>query len=452
MQRVTVHDAVYLVASREQFGILTAYAFDESAVGTETIVEWLADRARTLPTLQMRMVRPVAWLGDAFWSQCPDFDAADHVRVAHADTFDALLPALHEILHRPFALDRPLWSIHVFRGVRGVGPFDTPSTVVAVKAHHSMTDGRGLTEICRTLFSAARGAPARPELPLSRRTVTVRAVAELPLRPLLAAYDVARLLVAVRRMRREHGGVDHLPPVEFTDRPDDRRSSTRIGTVFVSMTRLRSYARTVGSVTTNDVVLAVIGDTVAAELGTAATRVVAAVPVAVAGLPDARNRVTQIGVDLATGDGLDVAERARRIHRGVIDGRERARTDEMAAVLASIPRMPPFVYGALARLTGALNTRRGSSATSRTVVSSVPKGPGDGWTLVDSPVRANFGCLLRQDPNATNHSVTSIRDVLAVNVAVDTTVVDLESYLDALRRGFDDLVPAVSEAARPATR
>ncbi|MDA3628803.1 wax ester/triacylglycerol synthase family O-acyltransferase [Saccharopolyspora sp. WRP15-2] len=122
----------------------------------------LAERAQKIPRMRLRLHRSWWPLGQAHWEEHPDFRAADHVHI-HQVTApggrDELAALVAELYETPLDMTRPLWEIHVISGLDG------DRFAVAVKLHHSLTDGCAAVETGLGLLDGFTPAPAADQAP-----------------------------------------------------------------------------------------------------------------------------------------------------------------------------------------------------------------------------------------------------------------------------------------------
>jgi WS/DGAT/MGAT family acyltransferase len=103
------------------------------------------DRAtRTIPRLRQRVLSPPLRIGPPRWSVDPAFDLGYHlrrVRLPAPGDDAALLAALEPVAAAAFDRARPLWEFTLIEGLAGED--DGERAALAMKVHHSVTDGVG---------------------------------------------------------------------------------------------------------------------------------------------------------------------------------------------------------------------------------------------------------------------------------------------------------------------
>ncbi|WP_235831441.1 wax ester/triacylglycerol synthase domain-containing protein [Gordonia zhaorongruii] len=444
MTPVATYDAnfAYAESDRVRSSIVTAYAFPESAATTTELSNWLAERAAAIWQLRKRMVRAYGDIGDAYWSDAPDFDALDHIEALPSMGWDDLQQFLADLHFDSFDRSRPLWHIYILREIAGIDPADGPSTVVILEFHHSMTDGMGAAEIARSLFSAEVGE-YQSAAPASRGQVTAREVLRTPLRPFMIVGDLWRLLQISRQMSRDRAAgrwsmPDIQPRLTAVNQPCSSERDARV--VFESVSEIRRGVRACSDASVNDAVLAVIGGALARHIGETEKGLVATVPVSVRDQlrGDGRNALAFGMVELRPD--LPIDERIPAVNASVRRERSRFQLPPFAAMLSALPRLPGFAYRILDRRSQRRDARRAKPVPTQLKVSTIPKGPVDDWELAGSPVTTSFGVTPLSDGLGVNHTISRMGDVLAIGIIVDPhQLPNLDEYVATLRSELRDL-------------
>lgn len=132
----------------------------------ERVPDWrrLRDRidraTRVIPRLRQRVCSPPLRLGPPRWAVEPSFDLDFHVRrvrLAPPRDEDALLRALEPIAAGAFDRARPLWEFTLFEGLRRDDGAE--GAALAMKVHHSVTDGVGGMRLLTELVDLTPDAP-----------------------------------------------------------------------------------------------------------------------------------------------------------------------------------------------------------------------------------------------------------------------------------------------------
>lgn len=150
------------------------------AVGTfDSAPDWerLRDRieraTRVIPRMRQRVLSPPLRLGPPRWTVEPSFDLDFHVRrvrLPEPGDREALLRALEPIAAGAFDRARPLWEFTLFEGLRRADGGE--AAALAMKVHHSVTDGVGgmtllseLVDFAPDADTAVRDDDGGPEAP-----------------------------------------------------------------------------------------------------------------------------------------------------------------------------------------------------------------------------------------------------------------------------------------------
>lgn len=198
----------------------------DGQVDGERLRTLLADRAKRIPRLRLRVRDTWFPPGGAEWERDPVFDVTRHVRVHRAsDPHDPTLLARYasDWMARTLPRGAPPWQLDLLTGLPG-GQF-----ALLLKLHHALTDGAGAVQVAAGLFDGMppQVDPLAPE-PEERSWRSqldgvvsaarngwdvVRATRPLHASPLAASPSAARRLAFVRIdaadlrvIRKRHGG------------------------------------------------------------------------------------------------------------------------------------------------------------------------------------------------------------------------------------------------------
>lgn len=445
MQRATIADSAYRYSEQSPTAniLLFSHVFTDPSESNANLAAHLEARIGDLPRLRRRLIAGYGSIGESYWSESREFDAADHVVFHHASTISELSYQLEELARTKIDWRRPPWEIHAFRGVDGA-PFGSPSVLVVVfKFHHCLGDAMSLEEVFTGLFSGIRataGLRSKPDMFAPVR-VTLRGAFELPIRPILIASDLIRLRRALRRSRDIVGNDVCEQP-----KPTPRNAITAppganisFGVVTVSAKEMKQTSAAIGGVSVNDLVIATIGRTLHDYLGGPNYGLGAAIPVSTRSVDrsDALNSVSTAHISMFTSH--SVAEQARRI-RGSIQARRRELlSPEHSAVRASLPRLPGLGYRLILSGLRAL-APRDAAVTTHTSISTLPRVDAKDWLLGGAtPIaRLYFGGL--SDPHGTRHFSTVIDDTQTITVSADPNQLDVAKYTRTLQANLDGLI------------
>jgi WS/DGAT/MGAT family acyltransferase len=139
----------------------------------DTVPDWQRLRRRIdratlfIPRFRQRVQSPPFRVAPPRWTVEPTFDLDFHlrrVRLPGPGSMRALLDALQPIATSSFDRARPLWEFTLFEGLDGP---DGQRAALAMKVHHSVTDGVGGMSLLAHLVDLAREAeePADHDLP-----------------------------------------------------------------------------------------------------------------------------------------------------------------------------------------------------------------------------------------------------------------------------------------------
>ena len=115
--------------------------------------------SRLIPRFRQRVLSPPLRMGPPRWTVEQSFDLDFHLRrtrLPAPGSHRTLLDALQPIATTSFDRARPLWEFTLFEGLEGA---DGERAAMAMKVHHSITDGVGGMEMLTHLVDLTRDAP-----------------------------------------------------------------------------------------------------------------------------------------------------------------------------------------------------------------------------------------------------------------------------------------------------
>jgi diacylglycerol O-acyltransferase / wax synthase len=116
-----------------------------------------------IPRLRQRVVSPPFRIAPPRWTAEPAFDIDFHLRrarLAGPGTMRTLWDALQPIATTSFDRARPLWEFTLFEGLDGP---DGERAALAMKVHHSVTDGVGGMELLARFVDLVPDAPEQDD-------------------------------------------------------------------------------------------------------------------------------------------------------------------------------------------------------------------------------------------------------------------------------------------------
>ncbi len=192
-------------------------------------------------------------------------------------------------------------------------------------------------------------------------------------------------------------------------------------------TLLRHRAQLVGP-TVTVAVLAAVSSALSDYLGGAAASLVAEVPMAKAGVPQAYNHFSNVTVGLYPD--LSREARVKRIAADLADARRRLQHPAVRAADRAFAAVPaPLLRWGVGKFDP---DARPSQVSGNTVVSSVYRGPGD-LRFGAAPVLLTAGYPALSPAMGLSHGVHGIGDTVAISVhAAESAIGDIDGYVASL--------------------
>lgn len=469
MRQVSARDAgyVYLPETVLSSRVLSCWVLAAPDGGpvdltADRIVPVLADRLAVDDMFRSVLRRLPADIDLPYWVLDPAVDPADHITVHPPSglTWPEAQAALAEIADRAFDTSRPLWSIDVLLDVTGIPDRSGAATILAVSFHHAAFDGMAWEHRMHTLL-ADEPVPHRAPVAIGPAgepwaLTVLRAVGRTPAvwsRFLRAAAGAA---VETRRQARQVRGARALY--------DRRRAAgTRFDTavrgsrttdfIEFDLADVEALAAVVPGATTNDVLLSIVGDTLATHLTTLgehpATSLICLVPKATrgngAGASGPANQFVPLSVDMHT-DIHDVVARVAAVARSSRAEKERSELVRRSAFWQAVLAAP----APLMRISGALARRRretsGGRAPVNTVLSTIVNHTPVA-TVLGVPVVSGFAFSPLGGRITLAHlAVVGLGRVRLVATADSAVLPDLSSYMQTMRESLDRHRDAVARA------
>ncbi|MFY9766101.1 MAG: WS/DGAT domain-containing protein [Mycobacterium sp.] len=301
---------------------------------------------------------------------------------------------------------RAPWRLHVFAPVHGIPVGTGPGTVAVMQVAHALADGVRASALAAWLFG--RKTPV-PDVVASSGFLPWRAV---------DAARAHRKLVRDTRAGLLRPSAGSRPPLSTNARPAGART---MHTLARHRSQLRGPTVTVAA-------LAAVSGALFGHLGDAAASLVAEVPMAKPGVPQAHNHFFNVTVGLYPD--LSRPARLERIAADLADARRRSRHPAARAADQAFAAVPaPLLRWGIGHFDPDV---RPSQVSGNTVLSSVFRGPDD-LRFGDAPVLLTAGYPALSPAMGLTHGVHGIGDTIAISVhAAESAIGDIDEYLARL--------------------
>ena len=340
-----------------------------------------------------RFRRRVRWLPGkvlrAEWEDDPDFDIRRHVRhvAIPAPGGDAELRELVGwVMSEPLDQSRPLWQIYlVERGGSGAG--GDPGFAAISKTHHALVDGVSAVDVGAIILDpdpagtdlGLSGAEWSPQLRRSDQEVLTdrifdarRKLLGMPREAARRAFDLSAPQSALKTAQGFLDLARNSEPVRPTIINDEIGRDRRVAFAATTLAALKQVARSSGTATVNDVVLAVSTGALRRLFEHRGAEIPddfsALVPMSIRKPGEELalgNRMTTLIVPLPLSE-PDAGERLRRIH----DTTARLKRSEAARAASLVIEASGWVPPTMTRVLGSVGSV-GGAALERTGVSRV---------------------------------------------------------------------------------
>lgn len=301
---------------------------------------------------------------------------------------------------------RAPWRLHVFAPVHGVPGGTGPGTVAVLQVAHALADGVRASALAAWLFG--RKTPV-PDVVASSGFLPWRAV---------DAARAHRKLVRDTRAGLLRPSAGSRPPLSTNARPAGART---MRTLVRHRSQLRGPTVTVAA-------LAAVSGALSGLLGDVAASLVAEVPMAKPGVPQAHNHFFNVTVGLYPD--LSRPARLERIAADLADARRRSRHPAARAADQAFAAVPaPLLRWGIGHFDPDV---RPSQVSGNTVLSSVFRGPDD-LRFGDAPALLTAGYPALSPAMGLTHGVHGIGDTIAISVhAAESAIGDIDEYLARL--------------------
>jgi hypothetical protein len=301
---------------------------------------------------------------------------------------------------------RAPWRLHVFAAVHGIPVGTGPGTVAVMQVAHALADGVRASALAAWLFG--RKTPV-PDVVASSGFLPWRAV---------DAARAHRKLVRDTRAGLLRPSAGSRPPLSTNARPAGART----------MHTLARHRSQLHGPTVTVAALAAVSGALSGHLGDAAASLVAEVPMAKPGVPQAHNHFFNVTVGLYPD--LSRPARLERIAADLADARRRSRHPAARAADQAFAAVPaPLLRWGIGHFDPDV---RPSQVSGNTVLSSVFRGPDD-LRFGDAPVLLTAGYPALSPAMGLTHGVHGIGDTIAISVhAAESAIGDIDEYLARL--------------------
>jgi diacylglycerol O-acyltransferase len=456
METPTTHLHIGFVGVLDTEGMTEPYSFEHMLGVVEERLHLFPPFRRSLATVPLSLHHPV-------WIDAEDFDLERHVRRAALPPpggKSELAAFAGEVMSRPLDRAAPLWEMWFVEGI------EDGRVAMVAKAHHSIVDGVGGTDMLMSLLDLEPDRqvpppeqPWRPEPRPSDAALLVAAVGDLarqPGRMARVARRAATEAVGAGRGIRRSSGPAFTPAQSRTFLNATISPHRSIAFAEFALDDARAVKRALGG-TVNDVVLAACGGALHRYLlahgEPLSGPLVASVPVSVRTEDDRGelgNRLAGLIVPLAT----DVDDPVERLH-AITDATQRAKeiqTGVAAHVMTEWTEFAmPLVAGRAFRFLSRNRLMERVPPLFNVSISNIP-GPPVPLYVAGARLVSMYPMGPVMDGNALNMTVVSSEGTMFVGlIACRETVPDLDALAAAVPAEVAGLVKASRDATTSAT-
>jgi len=404
--RMTAVDAqFYWMSAKVPNDDFMVYAFDGEPTDFGGTVEDVRRRARACRALTVRVAdgSPLTYPSWVHTDLEPE-------RVTHHQLDDhswtGCLDAVVRLADDQLDIRQAPWRLHLFAPVHDLPGGTGLGTVAVLQVAHALADGTRSAALAGWLFG--RQTPV-PEVTASPGFLPWRAVNAVRAHRKLMRDTRAGLLGAAPGTRQA---------LVTNSRPAGVRT---VRTLVRRRGQLRGPTVTVAA-------LAAVSRALAGYLGDEAATLIAEVPMAKPGVPQAHNHFSNVTVGLYPG--LDRQARVERIAADLVDARRRAHHPAVRAADRAFAAVPaPLLRWGVGHFDPDV---RPAQVSGNTVVSSVYRGPAD-LRFGDAPVLLTATYPPLSPAMGLTHGVFGIGDTIAISVnAAESAIGDVDDYLARL--------------------
>ena len=404
--RMTAVDAqFYWMSAKVPSDDFLVYAFAGKPTDFERAVDEVRGRAQACHALTLR-VDDGSPLTYPHWVPTAVEPARGLRHQLDDNSWRGCLDTVVRLADDQLDIRRAPWRLHVFAPVHGIPVGTGPGTVAVMQVAHALADGVRASALAAWLFG--RKTPV-PDVVASSGFLPWRAV---------DAARAHRKLVRDTRAGLLRPSAGSRPPLSTNARPAGART---MHTLARHRSQLRGPTVTVAA-------LAAVSGALSGHLGDAAASLVAEVPMAKPGVPQAHNHFFNVTVGLYPD--LSRPARLERIAADLADARRRSRHPAARAADQAFAAVPaPLLRWGIGHFDPDV---RPSQVSGNTVLSSVFRGPDD-LRFGDAPVLLTAGYPALSPAMGLTHGVHGIGDTIAISVhAAESAIGDIDEYLARL--------------------
>jgi WS/DGAT/MGAT family acyltransferase len=478
-RRLAPLDAAFLYLERPEAPLhIGGVSVIDGEVTGEALAARLGSRLEEIPRYRQRVVPAPLGIGHPAWETDPAFDVRRHViehQVRRPGEEADLQACAAGVFEGPLARDRPLWELHVLRGLSG------GRSAIVSKIHHCMVDGVSGVELMDVVFDGPPGA-AR-----ARRREPVTVLPPVPPGELLGeglaealadALEAARraldavasptetVRAVARRAAAAAGALGRAASAPVARLPFNRplTGARRLGWLGVPLDEVTAAGRARGG-TINDVTLAVLTDAIGRDLAASGFDVAGRclrvlVPVSLRAADEhglLGNRVSMVPVEVPfVGTPLDRLDATIACSALV---KRTGLAEEVGALVGLAGLAPAWLHAGLLGLAASPRVlawsaplRSAAPLVANLVCTNVP-GPPVPLLALGHPVLAHYPLVPLGLETGLNCAVMTYNRVLHVGLVADAGAIDeLAPLCGHLAAAWDDLRRATGVAPAPAPR
>ena len=447
--------------------MIACYVFDASGgtpstMSVKALEQWMLPRLGGADFLTRVLRRVPLEIGLPFWVPARELDLTAHLHVHRIDGgFADLRQKIVDIASAPIDLSRPPWEFHAVNGARNVAGADEVTAMI-LKIHHCATDGMGVRDLEKILFSddpdAAAGASAGAAHPLE---TTARAVLGAP-------YKTFRFIRHARNTRADIEEVERLERESDLLIPRKKRPSTKLnkpmsGEPALAVTTfafedIRAARKAVRGATINDVLLTIVGGALHRQLAregeTPDGALAAKVPISLR-IPDTQTRNNRsdhythlsstklvIGIVDLHSDIADPVERLAAVAESAVAEKARWMSDSFRRARSRMDEAPASLLALRGWVRGNRRDDGSRGQMTNTMVNNLPAPDGE-RRLDGAPLRTSFGVMSPVDGDRLRHLFTTGPDEVNLSISFDRDVLpDATAYLDDIHLELSSLLDA----------